>query len=192
MAPSERLIALGDFARPHGVAGEVKIRLYNEATDVLDRERVVTLRGPNGLLRSARLLRPRRQGKGLVVTVEGHADRDAAERLRGVEICLPRGELPETDADEFYAADLEGAVVDLVPDDGSAARRVGTVLRLVSYPTCDALVVELAPEMAAELGVKPKKRGAPSLEIPLLEAFVARVDAKAGLVLVRTLEGLEA
>jgi 16S rRNA processing protein RimM len=58
---------------------------------------------------------------------------------------------------------------------GGAEGRVRTI---VSYPSVDVLVVEMG-----ERGV---------FEVPLVDDFVTKVDAKAGLVTLKTLEGLEA
>lgn len=49
------------------------------------------------------------ESKGaLLARIHGIADRDAAERLKGVRLYVRRADLPEPAAEEFYQADLEG------------------------------------------------------------------------------------
>ncbi len=50
-------------------------------------------------------------GDRLIGRLEGVTDRDVAERLTGLEIRVPRGELPTPAAGEFYWADLMGFAV---------------------------------------------------------------------------------
>lgn len=177
---AKRLVAIGEVARPHGVAGEVRIKLYNEASELLVRERSVVLKLANGQTRPTRTLRPRRAGNAIIAMLDGYPSRDAVEGLRSTQICVPRDELPEAEDGEYYAADLEGARVEL-----ATGEAVGTVLRVVSYPTCDALVVELTPPLAGG------RVAGNIVEVPMLDTFVERVDASAPLVVVRSLEGLE-
>jgi 16S rRNA processing protein RimM len=46
--------------------------------------------------------------KGFAARIEGINDRDAADGLRGLNLCVPREALPEADEDEFYHVDLVG------------------------------------------------------------------------------------
>ena len=71
-----------------------------------------------------------------IVRVEGVADRDAAEDLRGAELRVARDEAPPLGEGEFWAEDLEGCAV----TDGH--RALGTVRRLVALPSCEALELD--------------------------------------------------
>ncbi len=77
-----------------------------------------------------------------LVRLEGHEDRDAAARLRGSELLVPRVDAPELGPDEWWAEDLEGCTV----IDGSVV--VGTVRRLLALPSCEVLEVARASEGA--------------------------------------------
>lgn len=59
----------------------------------------------------ARLLEGRRQGRGLVVRLEGIDDRTAAEALRGASIEVAREALPPPGKRSFYRTDLIGLAV---------------------------------------------------------------------------------
>jgi 16S rRNA processing protein RimM len=166
-----RLVALAEVARPHGLAGELRLKVYNLDSDILLRRPPVVLRLPDAAVREVRITAARAVDKAVLVKLAGVDDRDAAEALRGAELCVPRASLPPPEEGEFYACDLEGAEAVL------AGEPVGRVLELRSYPTCDVLVVE--------------RPGGTSLEVPLLDAYVGRVDPERGVVELVTIEGLE-
>ncbi len=164
-------VAIAEVARPHGVRGELRLKLYNPDTEVLTKGRRVVLRGPDGQTRRILLTAVRPIEGGLLARMEGVDSRDAAEALRGSTIIVERDELPEPDDGEFYAVDVEGARAELVSGDV-----IGTVERLVSYPTCDVLLV------ATNEGAR--------LEVPLTDTFVEEVDVEAHVVRLKTIEGL--
>jgi 16S rRNA processing protein RimM len=168
-----RYVPLAAVARPHGVAGEVRLKLYNLDSDLLLKKPPIRLRLSDGKERDARILAARAVDRALLVRIDGVDDRNAAEALRGAELCVPRESFPALEDGEFYACDIEGARVILAASD----EEIGRVVELRSYPTCDVLVVAR------------KAKGA-DLEIPLLDAYVERVDAAAGVIRVITIEGL--
>ncbi len=66
------------------------------------------------------------EGKGMLIArVAGVTDRNAAERLKGVRLYVPRDALPEPGREEFYQADLLG--LDAVLSDGTRFGRVRAV-----------------------------------------------------------------
>ncbi len=167
---SRRWVPVAEIARPHGVRGELRLKLYNEGSELLLRPRDVKLRLPDGVERDARVTAGRAVSKTILVTVSGVGDRNQAEALREARVCVPRDEFPALGDGEFYACDVEGARVVLGDDE------VGRVVELKSYPACDVLVVQRGEK--------------DSIEVPLTDAFVELVDPGAGLVKLVTLEGL--
>ncbi len=92
-------------------------------------------------------------------------------------MCARRSDFPPLSPGEFYACDVEGALV--VVEDGAHPRReVGRVRALRSYPASEVLEVQPA-------------EGGAMLEVPLVDAIVAKVDVEAKLVVLSTLEGVE-
>jgi 16S rRNA processing protein RimM len=156
------MVAVAEVARPHGVTGEVRLRIYNLESDLLLGRPPVVLRLPDGSRRPDRLSAVRRVEGAMLVRLESARDRDAVEALRGAVVEVPRSALGELGDGEVYHCDLEGCVVRL------AEALVGRVTRVATYPTCDALVVERAE--------------GPTLEVPLTDAFVVRIDVAAGVV----------
>jgi 16S rRNA processing protein RimM len=71
-----------------------------------------------------------------IVRVASASDRTAAEGLRGRELVVEGVEAPPLGEDEYLAADLEGCEV----VDGT--RSLGTVRRLLAYPSCEVLELD--------------------------------------------------
>jgi len=169
---NRKLVAVAEVARPHGIVGELRLKVYNVDSDLLLRRPPVILRFPDGAEREAALTAVRQSDKALLVRISGVDDCNAAEGLRGAQICVPRTALPPPEEGEFYTWDLEGAEVVL-----TSGETVGHVLEVTSYPTCDVVVV---------LRADGKK-----LEVPLVHNYVVRVDAQRGVIEVSSVDGLD-
>ena len=181
MAPSKATpeegtdyIALAEVARPHGVRGELKLRVYNPDSDLLQRQRSLRLVSPSGDVRSVELRQFRSlPGGDLLARMVGVDDREAAEALRGWRFEVSRDALmPTKDVDEFYVVDLQGCVAYL---DGEP---LGKVVEVLQYPTCDVLVVDRDGNR--------KHR----LEIPFLAPYVGEVSVAGQTVQILTIEDL--
>jgi 16S rRNA processing protein RimM len=169
--PRDR-VALAEVARPHGIAGEIRLKVYNLDSDLLLRRPKVSLHLVDGVVREAAITAAREVDKALLVRLAGVDDRDAVEALRGAILSVARDALPPPEEGEFYAHDVEGAAAVL-----AGGEPVGRVTGLASYPTCDVLLVE--------------RPGGKVLEVPLLPAYIARVDVARGVVEIVTLDGLD-
>jgi 16S rRNA processing protein RimM len=166
----ERLITLGAIARPHGVRGELRVHRFNPDSTLLLELDDVWLRR-DGEARRMRIERARAHGPAVLMELEGIRGREAAEALRGAEVCVPREALPDAGDDEVYHADLIGLRAELA--DGTP---VGEVVDILSYPSADCLLVR-------EENV--------DREVPLLDPYVQRVDLEARVAVVAHLEDLE-
>ncbi|APR75227.1 16S rRNA processing protein RimM [Minicystis rosea] len=169
----EGYIAVAEVARPHGVQGELRLKVYNPDSDLLEQKPRVRLRLPDGTTRDASIVSAREANKALLVRFAGIDDRDAAETLRNAEICVPRASFPALEDGEFYACDVEGARAVM----RSSGEEIGHVVGLASYPTCDVLLIE--------------RPGAARIEVPLLDPYVGAVDVERGVVEILTIEGLD-
>jgi 16S rRNA processing protein RimM len=165
-------VPIAEIARPHGVRGEVRLKLYNDASTMIVRGRKVTLLPPESgratkkAPDSTTIGGVRKTPGGLLVELAGVSDRDAADLLRGTQLAVLRDELPDLDDGEFYVCDLQGARVELTSGDV-----IGEVVGLESYPGCDVLRVAL-----------DSASGGRTIEVPLVDSYVALVDADAHLV----------
>ena|SRR5437763_2850514 len=139
----------GRVGRPHGLDGSFHVTQPNvallenaETVMVDDRELEITRRAGT----------PRQ----LILRLEDHDDRAAAEALRGKDMLVARSGAPELEPDEWWAEDLVGCSV----HDGG--REVGTVRRLVELPSCEMLEVD--------------RTGGGELLVPLVSDAVREVD----------------
>jgi 16S rRNA processing protein RimM len=169
-SPERRWVAVAEIARPHGVRGELRLRVYSSDPALILRRPPIKIRTKDGKEIAGRIVTARPVDKGVLIDLEGVGDRNAAEAMRGAEILVERSEFAPLDEDEFYACDIEGARVELV-----SGEVIGTVTGLGTYPTCDVLLIE---------------RDGKRLEVPIIPQFVASVDAAAKLVKIITLDGL--
>ncbi len=132
LSSGERRIALAAVAGPHGVKGELRLKLFSEGVESLSRCESVHVGGAE-----RRLLSVRDCGKTAVARLEGIADRTAADALRGSLVEVDRSTLPPLEEGEYYHADLIGlAAVN------SAGKRVGTVRAVANYGAGDLLEIE--------------------------------------------------
>lgn len=122
-------LVVGRIAKAHGVTGELVVDVRTDDPD----ERFapgnrVTLKAPRGgAAREVTVESARPHGGRLLVRLEGIADRDAAEALRGGLFIVDSADLPPIDdPDEFYDHQLEGLTVRTV--DG---REVGSVAEVL-------------------------------------------------------------
>jgi 16S rRNA processing protein RimM len=107
---SSALIQLGFVGAPFGVRGWVKLRSHTDPPERLLEHRNLRI-GQPGIWRNYRIESSGRSGGALTVKLTGVDDRDQAQALRGAQVCVARGELPQRDDKDFYRADLIGCEV---------------------------------------------------------------------------------
>ncbi|HZU63009.1 MAG TPA: ribosome maturation factor RimM [Novosphingobium sp.] len=138
----ERMIPMAAVAAAHGVAGEVRLKLFGESAAGLKRYKAF-----NGGALSPTALRDDGKG-GAIARFAEIADRTAAEKLRGTLLSVPRSALPPLAEGEYYHADLIGLAA--VSDAGAA---LGVVVAVENFGAGDIVEIE-APAAA---GAKPAR-----------------------------------
>lgn len=172
MISPEAWVPLAEIARPHGVRGEVRLKVYNKDSDILLALDEVLVRLPDGAEHEVTIDAARRAHDAILMKLTSVDDRDRAEELRGAVLCARRQDFPPLEGGEFYVCDVIGARVQV----GDV--ELGAVRELRSYPSVDALVVRAAD-------------GGRDWEIPLVSQYIDRIDPNARLVTLVTVEGLE-
>jgi len=133
----DKLVTLGRVTGAHGLQGWIKVH-----SDTAPRESIA---GYARLLLDAgagwqrwKVSNGRRQGKHVVLKLEGCNDRNAAEALAGAQIAVQRGQLPElVDAGDYYWTDLQGLAVETL--DGQP---LGRLDHLFETGSNDVMVVQ--------------------------------------------------
>ena len=157
-------ICVARIGAAHGVRGEVKLWSFTE--DPAAVAHYGPLETQDGT-RCFEIETLRAAKDHFVARIAGVNDRDAAEKLRNIELYIPRARLPKIEeADTFYHADLVG--LDAVTPDGA---RVGTVHALHNFGAGD--IIEIAPA-----------GGGDPLMLPFNETTVPKIDVAARQIVV--------
>jgi len=133
LGAAERPVTLAAIAGAHGIAGEVRLKLFAASVDSLLPHRHF-LAGS----RTLTLVSARAGGQGVIARFAEIADRNAAEALRGTLLAVPRSSLPPLPEGEFYWHDLIGLPVEA---DGAL---VGTVVSVDNFGASDIIEIEKA------------------------------------------------
>jgi 16S rRNA processing protein RimM len=155
-------ICVARIGAAHGVRGAVKLWTFTE--DPLAVKHYGPLTTKDGL-RQFEVTHAREASGHLVATLKGIATRDDAERLNGVELYIARDQLPKTDEDEYYHADLIGLAA-VTP----ANEAIGCVIAIHNFGAGD--IIEIAPPHGA------------TMLLPFTNAVVPTVDLAAGRVVI--------
>lgn len=160
-----RPVTLAAIAGAHGVAGEVRLKLFGEGVQTLSQHKSFN----DGTLT---LLKIREDGKGgAIARLAQSTSRADAERLRGTVLTVPRDALPPLGEGEFYHADLLGLPV--VTDTGEG---IGTVLAIENFGATD--IIEITRDPVPEKG--PKTFMVPMIPAAVLEWNEDRLVIAAG------------
>lgn len=166
MAGLERVL-IGTVGRPHGLRGEVSVRLSTDSPELRFADGATVVVGDRYL----RVESTRRHQGALLVSLAGVADRTQAQALQGSQVWaeVPAQETP-LEVDEFYDRHLIGLEV---RDARSVA--VGSVVDVLHLPGQECLVVDVAGSQRM---------------VPFVTELVPVVDMDAGFVQVADLPGL--
>jgi 16S rRNA processing protein RimM len=155
-------ICIARIGAAHGVRGAVKLWTFTE--DPLAVMSYGPLTTKDGA-RSFEVATAREAKSHLVATLKGIATREDAERLNGLELYVAREQLPATEEDEYYHADLIGlAAVN------AANEPIGRVAAIHNFGAGD--IIEIAPAHGA------------TMLLPFTNAVVPSVDLAAGRVVI--------
>ena len=106
-----RHVLLGRIVGVHGVRGAVKLESFTEPRVAIFGYKPWLLEREPDKFEEIADVQGHAQGKGIVATLAGIGDRDAAAELIGANIFVLRRSLPEPADDECYQTDLEGLQV---------------------------------------------------------------------------------
>jgi 16S rRNA processing protein RimM len=182
-------ICVGRIGAAHGTSGEVKLWPFTaEPGAVADYGALETADGARRLEIAS--LRPAKDF--LIARFKGVADRTSAERLRNIDLYVPRERLPAPAPDEFYYADLIGLAV----EDGTGAK-LGAIVAVHNYGAGNLLEIARGNASAASVAngdhAAANAAGRVSGEtvlIPFTAAMVPTVDIAGGRVIVDPQAGL--
>lgn len=148
-------LLLGTVGGAHGIRGEVRVKSFT--ADPRDLGAYGPLTGADGkryTVTSARL-----QKTVVVVRFSEIADRNAAERLNGLDLYVERAMLPEgTGEDEYYEADLIG-----LKAVSTTGETIGTVLAHHDFGAGELLEIE--PPKGASVMIPFSRIAVPEIDV---------------------------
>lgn len=128
----DRPVTLAAIIGAHGVAGELRLKLFGDGPESLKRYKTFSAGARTLTLKS---IRP--GPNGAVARFVEVADRTEAEALRGVVLTVPRSALPPLEPGEYYHCDLIG-----LPCISDADDPVGTIVAVDNFGAGDVLEIE--------------------------------------------------
>jgi 16S rRNA processing protein RimM len=138
----------------HGIKGEVKVKSFTS-----DPKAFATygpLLSKDGRVFEIKTVRP--QKDEFLCTLSNVTDRNAAEALRGVELCVAREKLPNLAEGEFYLQDLLGKMVE------AEGKIIGTVSGFQNFGAGD--LIELHDGMLLPMGFVVSVGGIVKMDLP--------------------------
>ena len=128
---NDRPVTLAAVIGAHGVAGEVRLKLFGEGVAGLKGFRAFN----DGQLTVEKL---RDDGKGgAVARFAEVTDRNGAEALRGTALTVPRAALPALGEGEFYYADLLG-----LPAVSTVGENLGICVAVENFGAGEVIEIE--------------------------------------------------
>lgn len=167
----QKRVCLGVVVGAHGVRGFVKVKPFTGEPEA------VAAYGPVETKDGKRRFKIEAMGmakEAVICRLDGVADRDAAETLRGTELYVDRARLPAVDEEEegWYHADLIGLAAV-----GADGRSFGKVVGVENFGAGDLL--EIA-----------RPEGGHTVLLPFTAGNVPSVEIEAGRVVIDPPEGL--
>jgi 16S rRNA processing protein RimM len=164
MKDKRQMILMGAIAGVHGVRGEVKVKSFTG--DPLAIAAYGPLYDESGRRFDLKLSSKAAKDAIVIAKIDGIADRNAAEALKGKRLYAPREALPALeDETEFYANDLIGLGVE-----DRNGKQLGKVVDLADYGAGAIIAITGGPEG--------------DFELPFADRFVPVVDLAASKIVV--------
>lgn len=162
-------ILVGAVIGAQGLKGEVKVKTFTTSPENLGA--YGPLHSEDG--REFKIVSARIAKADIAIArFKGIDDRDAAEALKGVQLYVRRDQLPATDIEEFYHADLVG-----LSAEDEQGRHIGKVDSIQNFGAGDVIEI-LRPDGSDVL-------------LPFRREFVPVVDVKAGRIVIAVPEETE-
>jgi len=129
---ADRPVVLAVIIGAHGIAGEVRLKLFGEGAASLKLYKSFEATG-----RTLTLKTVRDGPNGAVARFAEVTDRNTAEALRGTELTVARSALPPLAEGEYYHVDLIG-----LPCLSDAGAELGTLVAVENFGAGDIIEIE--------------------------------------------------
>jgi 16S rRNA processing protein RimM len=166
----ENTLLVGILSAPFGVRGQIKMRAITSNLEHLIRKIRTVYVGPS--YQTYRITNMFEHKPGLLIlTLDGVADRNAAEALRGADVSILSSHASPLADDEYFLHDLPGLRVET-----ESGALVGVVRDYIETGANEVIVVA--------------REGAADALIPLVHDIVVELNIAAKRIVIRPLPGL--
>jgi len=152
------MIEIARILKPHGIHGDLKLRLFSDNTDGFARRGFAYFKKNGEFIRTAYKV-ARIDAPFIYVHFEGVNTRNDAEAVAGSSLYLKREELEELGEGEHYIVDLIG--LDVRDEEGN---RLGVLTDVLQHGAADVYVV----------------KGAKGFMFPAVKRVIRRIDIETG------------
>jgi 16S rRNA processing protein RimM len=166
-------LVLGEILRPHGIRGELRVRLLTDYPERIAKLKTVYLADkpePSAVTPYA-VQGMRMNGDYGLLRLGGIESREDGDRLRGLYVLVDMAHAVPLEAGEFYLYQLIGLRVET-----EAGETLGTLVEVLETGANDVYIVD-SPRYGEVL-------------IPVIPDAIIKTDVQAGVVVVRLPEGL--
>jgi 16S rRNA processing protein RimM len=160
------MIVIGKIVSAVGLQGEVKVYPYSDNMERFGRGAEVMIGGALRRIESSRFVK-----RMPVVRIEGIVGRDAAEAMRGTELCVDEAGLPPLPDGDYYVRDLIGCSVV-----GEGGDEIGRIRDVIQNRAQDLYEIECSDGT--------------TFLLPAVAEFILGVDIAGKAVVARLPEGL--
>ncbi|MBO5833455.1 MAG: 16S rRNA processing protein RimM [Alphaproteobacteria bacterium] len=137
-------ILVGKIVAPQGIRGEVRIQTYSDAPSDFKKFKIISDKFVSDDFKFVRTVP---NSTVIIAKIRGVDDRNTAEMLRGTQLFIGRGDLPELKENEYYQTDLIGMSVN------QRGNIIGRVSCVQNYGAGDILELENG-DMVSFVGAK--------------------------------------
>lgn len=159
----EDFLKIGEITKPQGIHGEVKVKAYVDDFSRFDFLKEVYVGD-----KPFKVLKTRVIGEDVYIYLNGVADRNSAELLRGKELFVTRDNANPLEEGAFYIVDVLGS--DVVLDDGQVIGKVTDITqanvdiytvvknngKILRFPLLKDLLISI-DVMAKKVNLKAKR-----------------------------------
>jgi len=156
-------LILGEILRPHGVRGEVRLRLLTDYPERIAKLKTVLLgKDPNGAVTPYGVQSMRMNPPYGLLKLNGVDDRNLADRLRNLLVMVALENAVPLEEGEFYLYELIG--LDVQTESGEALGTLTEVLEtgandvyVVNSPRYGEVLIPVLPETILETNIAAKR-----------------------------------
>jgi len=142
----KELVPVGKVTKAHSIRGEIKVHPFSGSPETMLRYRELFLaveraEDSSSAPAAYQVERARVQKNAVLLQLKGCRDRNAAEKLIGLQISVREDALPKLKSDEFYLRDVDGKLVKT-----EEGRIIGRISGFLTNSSQDVLRVTAANE----------------------------------------------